>query len=82
MERTNTTLERLNLKTGKDLTLVANKSDFTFLADNVESFKETCYSEDKSFPFYFVSLLGYTWDAWLKYRKLKIDKPKKLVFDF
>ena len=56
MDRTNSLIEKLNIKTRQDQTLVFNKSDNTSLADISESFIETCHKEDKINPFHVVSL--------------------------
>ena len=60
-------MQECNLRKAKGFTSIYDKSDATLLADIIESFNKTCFEEQKSETFFFVSLLGYIWDARLNY---------------
>ncbi|XP_077282637.1 uncharacterized protein LOC143908751 [Temnothorax americanus] len=49
------------------------KSDVLFLADIFENFRDTCMASYELNPAYYYTLLGYTWDAMLRYTGVRFE---------
>ena len=82
-ENERTLIGESNLRAGKDLTMLYNKSILTLLADIFEIFIATCYKEGKIDPIYFLSLPAYTWDADLENTRIELENIEEAgFFDF
>ena len=65
-ERTKQIVIMFNIKSGTELTEIYLKSDVLLLACVFEKFIEVSFNDFGIYPFYLVSLPGYTWECGLK----------------
>ena len=74
-------IDKCNITTPQQLTMLYLKMDVLQLADVFENFLESFPREYNIIPFYSYSLPGYTWKAGLKLTNIKLDfiKDKDLL---
>ena len=73
IKRTQELIDKNNITTGQELTMLYLKMDVLQLADVFENFVESSTREYKINPLYSFSLPGYTWKAGLKLTNIKLD---------
>ena len=73
IQRTKELIDKNNITTGQELTMLYLKMDLLQLAAVFENFVESSTRENKINPLYSYSLPGYTWKAGLKLTNIKLD---------
>ena len=76
IKRTQELIDKNNITTGQELTMLYVKMDVLQLADVFENFVEISTREYKINPLYSYSLPGYTWKAGLKLTNIELDYIK------
>ena len=73
IKRTQQLIDKCNITTPQQLTMLYLKMDVLQLADVFENFLESSTREYNINPLYSYSLPGYTWKAGLKLTNIKLD---------
>ena len=81
IDRTFEIINRFDLKSGRELTLLYNTLDVLLLADIFENFIKKCLEVYKINPLYCYSSPGFTWKAFFKFSNTSVEyiKDHKLL---